>query len=934
MYYFEQGGSTDYDKLLRKVTQSGTRSTLFNAGNSSNISELTVDANGNLYYFEQGGSTDYDNLLRKVTLDIAVFIAITSGSQVTCPSESNTFTATPTNGGSAPTYQWQKGGIDIDGATDATYPSSTLENGDVISVVMTSNADCTIAPIAHSEGITMTAIVEPITGTPSVYMGLTTTLASTTSGGTWSSSNTAVATVNSSTGVVTGTGSGTATITYAVTNSCGTTSVTQSVTVSGATYCLTYKPIREGNHVDVHINLIGSPGTFNLGDANLQFKYKSAVLSAPALQSNVLTATGHYSVALSSPTPPLGFPSDDALVSCNIVFTGTTGQGLPISASGTGTEIAVIRFDIDNTTTSPDVRPYENGDEGMVVFNDNTTSPTQLASTGSCGAYDYALSTNFTYTSAAYCISATAQGVNVVGTSGGTYSSTSGLTLNTTTGEITPSTSTAGTYIVYYDIPSSGGGQAMATVTVNALPTPSITALAAALCKNATAVTLVGAPSGGSFTIDAASATSFNPSLLAAGSHTVIYSYTDGNSCSATNSQSVLINAIPAITAEPTASTTICAGSAISLSVTATGDGLTYQWKKGSDVIIGATAATYAIPISIASNAGTYTVEVSGTCSPTVTSAGAVVVVNTPPAAITGTPSVNATFTTTLSNTLAGGTWSSNNTAIATVNSTTGVVTGVNHGTATITYSVTNACGTNPVTQLVTVVRNTVVVGLKVFLQGAYVTANGNMSDYLRSSNRIPTVEPYTGMTGFTHRGDGGGEVIDASVLTTTGVNAIVDWVFIELRSKTSPSTVLSTRSALLQRDGDIVDLDGLSPLTFSDLIADDFYIAVRHRNHLGFRTSSAQTLTSTVSSINFTNGSKTTAGTNALKIVSGVYMMYCSDGDGNGVINAVDKNKVWLLQNGQSNYLRGDFDMNGVVNAVDINLFWLPNNSRIQQLD
>ena len=192
----------------------------------------------------------------------------------------------------------------------------------------------------------------------------------------------------------------------------------------------------------------------------------------------------------------------------------------------------------------------------------------------------------------------------------------------------------------------------------------------------------------------------------------------------------------------------------------------------------------------------------------------------------------------------------------------------------------------------------------------------------------------YTGMTGFTHRGDGGGEVIDASVLTTTGVNAIVDWVFIELRSKTSPSTVLSTRSALLQRDGDIVDLDGLSPLTFSDLIADDFYIAVRHRNHLGFRTSSAQTLTSTVSSINFTNGSKTTAGTNALKIVSGVYMMYCSDGDGNGVINAVDKNKVWLLQNGQSNYLRGDFDMNGVVNAVDINLFWLPNNSRIQQLD
>jgi len=45
---------------------------------------------------------------------------------------------------------------------------------------------------------------------------------------------------------------------------------------------------------------------------------------------------------------------------------------------------------------------------------------------------------------------------------------------------------------------------------------------------------------------------------------------------------------------------------------------------------------------------------------------------------------------------------------------------------------------------------------------------------------------------------------------------------------------VIGTRSALVQRDGDVVDLDGVSNIRFKGVNADSFYVAVKHRSHLG----------------------------------------------------------------------------------------------------
>ncbi len=148
-------------------------------------------------------------------------------------------------------------------------------------------------------------------------------------------------------------------------------------------------------------------------------------------------------------------------------------------------------------------------------------------------------------------------------------------------------------------------------------------------------------------------------------------------------------------------------------------------------------------------------------------------------------------------------------------------------------------------------------LNIKLLLQGALFGTSGTiMRDDLRTAGVIPTSEPYTGLANsrFTHVG-GGGETTTSAVLSTSGNDAIVDWVFVELRDANNPSTIIKTKSALVQRDGDVVEAsDGISPLTFTGAVGQSYYVSVKHRNHLGAMTAVAIPMTATGTTVDFTS--------------------------------------------------------------------------------
>jgi hypothetical protein len=251
-------------------------------------------------------------------------------------------------------------------------------------------------------------------------------------------------------------------------------------------------------------------------------------------------------------------------------------------------------------------------------------------------------------------------------------------------------------------------------------------------------------------------------------------------------------------------------------------------------------------------------------------------------------------------------------------------------------------------------------VSVKVFLEGPYSTGTSLMTTGLSSPTLyLPTAQPYsmtpyaydatTNPNGFKYYTGGsvilggGGESTTNAILTGSngtniGGNAIVDWVFIELRNQTTPATILETRAALLQADGDVVDTDGTSSVYFSSVNCGSFYVAVRHRNHLGIRTAAVESLSDVTTVVDFTTTSTTYVyGTNPRKTLSnGTLAMYAGDANRDGFVSATDKNLYWRPQTSVPfAYLTStaDFNLNGFVSATDHNLYWRINSGKQQQL-
>ncbi len=211
-----------------------------------------------------------------------------------------------------------------------------------------------------------------------------------------------------------------------------------------------------------------------------------------------------------------------------------------------------------------------------------------------------------------------------------------------------------------------------------------------------------------------------------------------------------------------------------------------------------------------------------------------------------------------------------------------------------------------------------VLLSPKVFLQGAFLNPNTGeetlMRDDLRVAGYIDSQSPYNL------------DATSAEVLAVTGENAIVDWIYIELRNANDNTLIETNASALLQRDGDIVGIDGVSPLNMG-IPWGNYYVSIRHRNHLSIVTAATVSLSDTTTTVNFTTDSTVTlGGTNAVvEMGNGVFAMLGGDYDENGQIQNSDTSSV-ILELGASGYSKADMDMNGQIQNSDINNILNPN--------
>jgi len=245
----------------------------------------------------------------------------------------------------------------------------------------------------------------------------------------------------------------------------------------------------------------------------------------------------------------------------------------------------------------------------------------------------------------------------------------------------------------------------------------------------------------------------------------------------------------------------------------------------------------------------------------------------------------------------------------------------------TISYPITNTSVN------ITAIDKFNLLKAKVLLQGPYNASSQLMADNLRIAGVIPLTEPYSQPpynTAFAKINDPIAETADDTVFDDQPLKSddIVDWVFLELRNTAAGNNIIQTRSALVQRDGDIVDIDGKSPVTFNNVADGNYTVAVRHRNHLGNSTDPA-TFTpmltekqSATSFVDFTASSFLFGGTSAHGVASdGKFVLWGGDANINGIVRFAglnnDKDFIYV------NSLNSDASatLSDVYSPADVNM-------------
>ncbi len=157
------GGSSPSYQWKLNGSNVGTNSSTYNSSslNNNDVVKCVMTSNEGCVTGSPATSNSVTMTINPVYA-VSVSIAASPGNTI-CSGTGVTFTATPVNGGSSPSYQWKKNGS-VAGTNSPTYSDVSLNTGDVVLCILTSSLGCTSGNPASSNQITMT--VNPMPSDP------------------------------------------------------------------------------------------------------------------------------------------------------------------------------------------------------------------------------------------------------------------------------------------------------------------------------------------------------------------------------------------------------------------------------------------------------------------------------------------------------------------------------------------------------------------------------------------------------------------------------------------------------------------------------------------------------------------------------------------------------------------------------------------------
>jgi len=191
---------------------------------------------------------------------------------------------------------------------------------------------------------------------------------------------------------------------------------------------------------------------------------------------------------------------------------------------------------------------------------------------------------------------------------------------------------------------------------------------------------------------------------------------------------------------------------------------------------------------------------------------------------------------------------------------------------------------------------------ITVLLEGPYAS-----NKTMRTGLIIPTISPYA----------------DAREVKTVPENA-VDWVYVEVYKEKEKEKVKG-ESMFLLNDGSIVDGKGSMKANFYNLHQGDYYLVIRHRNHLPIMSNFPVSLVeSGASAIDLTVKENIAEASPVKQLEADTYGMYSGDINQNGEITTADFD-IWYNSfiAGDLGYKVFDLDLTGEITTTDYEIWF-----------